>query len=114
MTTTRRSMVLLMTLLYLGAVPVLPGCGVRRPEVQAAADDQQFMAWLQGVSNEAKADPKYRQLSINTPEQIESFMLRTHAAYRRKMSVDDYAKWLNASYPGHAYEVTFITERLPR
>ena len=68
---------------------------------------------------DALTDAEYRKappgnLDIDTPQQIQSFMVRTYDAYRRKLSVEEYARWLNASYPGHEYEVAFITQRLPR
>ena len=114
MTKTRPAVALLVTLLSIGAVLVPQGCATRGSPADAAAQDQEFMGWLQNVSNAAKADPKYKNLSIDSPQQIQSFMVRTHDAYRRKISVEEYTRWLNASYPGHEYEVSFITQRLPR
>jgi hypothetical protein len=114
MTKIRHAVAALMTLLWIGAVLVPQGCVSRASPADAAAQDQEFMTWLQGVSNAAKADPKYRHLNIDTPRQIQSFMVRTHDAYRRKTTVEEYTRWLNASYPGHEYEVSFITQRLPR
>jgi hypothetical protein len=114
MAKTRRAAALLASLLCIGTLPFLPACGMQKPEVQRAAEDDQFMAWLQGVSNAAKQDPRYNELAIKTPAQIEAFMVRTHDVYRKKISVDQYSRWLNASYPGRAYEVDFITQRLPR
>ena len=112
-TKTRPAVALLLTLLSIGAVLVPQGCATRGSPADAAAQDQEFMGWLQNVSHAAKADPKYKNLSIDSPQQIQSFMVRTHDAYRRKISVEEYTRWLNASYPGHEYEVSFITQRLP-
>jgi len=114
MANTRASVALLLGLLCIAGLTLLPACGMRKPEVQRAAEDDQFMSWLQGVSTAAKADPTYRQLSIKTPAQIEAFMVHTHDAYRKKISAEQYSRWLSASYPGRAYEVDFITQRLPR
>jgi hypothetical protein len=114
MAKTRWTAVAPLVLLLLGASPLLPSCGMGKSQVETAAEDDQFMAWLQGVSKAAKTDPKYKELSIKTPAQIEAFMIRTHEAYRKKISIEEYSRWLNASYPGRAYEVDFITQRLPR
>jgi len=114
MTKTRHAVAFLVTLLWISAVIVPHGCVTRASPADEAAQDREFMTWLEGVSNAAKADPKYKNLNIDTPKQIQSFMVRTHDAYRRKTTPDAYAKWLNASYPGHEYEVSFITQRLPR
>jgi hypothetical protein len=114
MTKTRHAVALLVTFLWIGVVLVPQGCVTRASPAEEAAQDREFMNWLQGVSTAAKADPKYKQLNINSPQQVQSFMLRTHDAYRRKTSVEAYAQWLNTSYPGHEYEVGFITQRLPR
>ena len=113
MTKTRHAVALLVILLWIAALLVPQGCGTRTSVADAAAQDQEFMGWLQNVSNAAKADPKYKQLNIDSPQQIQAFMVRTHDAYRRKISVEEYTRWLNASYPGHEYEVSFITQRLP-
>jgi hypothetical protein len=114
MAKTRLAVALAMTLLWTGVVLVPQGCVTRASPADAAAQDHEFMTWLQKVSSDAKADPKYKNLNIDSPEQIQSFMVRTHDAYRRKTSVEQYARWLNTSYPGHEYEVSFITQRLPR
>ena len=103
-----------MTLLSIGSVLAPQGCVTRASPADAAAQDQEFMTWLQSVSKAAREDPTYKHLSIDSPQQIQSFMVRTYDAYRRKTSVEEYARWLNASYPGHEYEVSFITQRLPR
>ena len=114
MTRNRPALALIVTLLSIGAVFVPQGCVTRASPAEAAAQDQAFMTWLQKVSNDAKADPKYKNLNIDSPQQIQSFMVRTHDAYQKKVSVEAYARWLNATYPGHEYEVAFITQRLPR
>ena len=114
MAKTRSGVALLVTLLLVGAMLVSQGCATRSSPADAAAQDQEFMTWLQGVSNAAKSDPKYKNLHIDTPKQIQAFMVRTHEAYQKKISVEEYARWLNGSYPNHEYEVSFITQRLPR
>lgn len=114
MAKTRHGATMVVALLWLGALVVSQGCVTRASPADAAAQDQEFMTWLQGVSNAAKSDPKYKNLHIDTPHQIQSFMVQTHDAYRKKISVEQYTRWLNGSYPNHEYEVSFITQRLPR
>ena len=114
MAKTRPGVALLVTVLLVGSLLVSQGCATRSSPADAAAQDHEFMTWLQGVSNAAKSDPKYKNLNIDTPHQIQSFMVQTHDAYRKKISVEQYPRWLNGSYPNHEYEVSFITQRLPR
>ena len=80
MAKTRSGAALLVTVLLLGGMLVSQGCATRSSPADAAAQDQEFMTWLQGVSNAAKSDPKYKNLHIDTPKQIQSFMVRTHEA----------------------------------
>jgi hypothetical protein len=114
MAKTRHAATLLVAGLWMAAVLVSQGCVGRASPADAAAQDQEFMTWLQGVSNAAKSDPKYKNLHIDSPQQIQSFMVHTHDAYRKKTSVEQYSRWLNGTYPGHEYEVSFITQRLPK
>jgi hypothetical protein len=114
MAKTRHATTWLVALLWIAVLLVSQGCVGRASPADAAAQDQEFMTWLQGVSNAAKSDPKYKNLHIDSPQQIESFMVRTHDAYRKKITVEQYTRWLNGSYPNHEYEASFIAERLPK
>ncbi len=94
------------------AATVLAGCS-NDSTVDAAANDREFMAWYAGVGDEIQADPNYHRMPIDTSEQEFEFGAKLHQAYRGVISHADFAQWANMTYPGHAYEVDFITGRLP-
>ena len=96
---------------------LMPGCtsgGGPRVSAEEAARDPQFLAWYRDLTLAMKADPQYRQLPIDSDAEAEAFSARLHQAYRHKLSVADFTRWLDYTYPGHSYEVAFITSRLPR
>lgn len=115
MTEARRFVFVCVAVVVLGGV--MFGCtSGSGPRVSAAeaARDQEFLAWYRDLTKEMKADPQYRQLPIDSDAEAEEFSARLHQAYRHEVSLADFTRWLDYNYPGHSYEVSFITSRLPR
>ncbi len=52
-------------------------------------------------------------MPIDTAAQGDEFEIRAHQAFRGEITKTQFAGWLTATYPGHAYEVAFVTQRLP-
>lgn len=82
-------------------------------ETRAAAQDAEFMSWLDGLLAKIQADPKYRRLPLDTEAQSEEFLARLHAAYRDIITTVEFTAWAAEKYPGHDYELGVITRSLP-
>lgn len=101
--------------LVLGGIVVTQGCAsVNDPRAIAAQNDPAFFAWYMQLATDIQADQQYRKIPLNTDEQANEFVQLLHDTYNRKTSVADFSAWVNQRYPGHAYEIAFITQRLPR
>jgi hypothetical protein len=81
---------------------------------EAAAKDTEFLTWYADLTEAMKADPQIRPLPIDSDAENEEFSARLHQAYRKKVPVAEFTRWLDYNYPGHTYEISFITSRLPR
>jgi hypothetical protein len=105
----------LVALSLAGGLP-LAGCTGGSPRLSAedAAKDTEFLTWYADLTEAMKADPQFRQLPIDSDAENEVFSARLHQAYRKKVSVAEFTRWLDYNYPGHTYEISFITSRLPR
>ena len=117
MITARRYVLASLAVAALAGAGLMPGCtsgGGSQLSAEAAAKDQEFLAWYRDLTLAMKADPQYRQLPIDSDAEAVEFSARLHQAYRHKVSVADFTRWLDHTYPGHSYEVAFITSRLPR
>ncbi|KAF0813904.1 hypothetical protein IGB42_01583 [Andreprevotia sp. IGB-42] len=102
-------------LLSVSGVIVTQGCAsVEDPRAVAAKNDPAFFTWYMQLAKEIQADPEYRKLPLDTDEQANEFVQWLQDTYNHKRSVEDFSNWANSRYPGHQYEMTFITERLPR
>ncbi len=79
----------------------------------AVGMDKPFQDWLDTLVNQIKADPKYKRIPLDTSAQQEEFTVWLHNAYRKRVTKQEFASWVNGKYPGYQYEVGFITARLP-
>jgi hypothetical protein len=106
-----------LTLLTLGSALCLPGCADSpgsTPTAQAVEQDREFMAWYRQLAQDTLADPHYNRFPLDTTAQTDEFTVWLHAAYRRTISLREFGQRVDRRYPGHHYEIGFITERLPR
>jgi len=108
---TRRHLLLALCAAAAGAT-LLSACS--DATVGTPTADPEFMAWYTQTGMEIEADPNYKRMPIDTPEQVETFSARLYQAYRGEITVAEFAELTNATYPGHAYEVAFFTARLQR
>lgn len=83
-------------------------------EFRAVQQDGAFNTWLKALLAEVQADPEYRRLPLDSDAQTEEFEVKLHETYRGVMSKAEFARWVDAKYPGHAYEVGVITSALPK
>lgn len=83
-------------------------------EFQAVQQDSAFNAWLKTLLAKVQADPEYRRIPFDNDAQTEEFEVKLHETYRGVISKSEFARWLDAKYPGHAYEIGVITGALPK
>lgn len=96
------------------SISFLYGCATTNdPQVIAAVQDKQFLSWLDDLTSQAKANPKYDRMPINTKAQEDQFLVWLHDAYRERISKHDLMRNINSTYPNHEYETSFIVSRLP-
>lgn len=107
-----------LTLLALGSAVCLPGCtgspSSSPTTAQAVEQDREFMAWYRQLEQDMLANPRYNRFPLDTPAQKDEFAVWLHAAYRRTISLREFGQRVDKRYPGHYYEIGFITERLPQ
>jgi hypothetical protein len=106
-----------LTLVTLGSLVVLPGCAdslSSSATAQAVEQDQEFIAWYRQLNQDILADPHYNRFPLDTKAQTDEFAAWLHAAYRHTISLREFGQRVDRHYPGHYYEIGFITERLPQ
>ena len=116
MTRARRFVLAVFAVVSLAGGLALASCTGGGPRLSAedAAKDTEFLTWYADLTEAMKVDPQYRQLPIDSDAENEEFSARLYQAYRHKVSVAEFTRWLDLNYPGHTYEISFITSRLPR
>lgn len=96
------------------SVPFIQGCTTAQdPGVSAAVEDKQFYSWFNNLTDQIKADPKYKRIPIDTKAQSNEFLVWLHDAYRKKITKHEFTQRVNSTYPNHEYETSFIVSRLP-
>ena len=89
------------------------GCAAPDSRAQAAQQDKEFYAWYLQLAAAIKADPQYKRIPLDSPDQANEFVDWLHAAYRNQISADELSRKINQRYPGHQYEAGFIRQHLP-
>lgn len=77
------------------------------------ASDKPFVDWYMNMATQAKADPDYHRIPLDTDAQAQEFVNWLHAVYRGQMSRDQFLQTVRARYPGHDNEANFILSRMP-
>ena len=98
------------------SLPLVQGCASaqsQNPQVVAAEADKPFMDWLEKLMQQVQANPNYRRMPIDTQVQKDQFIVWLHDAYRHRISKQEFARRVNAAYPGHQNESAFIVSKLP-
>lgn len=103
----------LAALLAAGAAPAVQAESIAT-EYRAVQQDSAFTGWLKTLLAKVQADPEYRRLPLDSDAQTEEFEVKLHETYRGVLSKAEFARWADAKYPGHAYEVGVITGALPK
>lgn len=83
-------------------------------EFQAVQQDGAFTGWLKALLAKVQADPDYRRIPFAGDADTEAFEVKLHETYRGLISKSEFARWMDAKYPGHAYEIGVITGALPK
>lgn len=96
-------------------MPLMHGCAASSsdPRVVAAVEDKPFYDWFNKLTSQVETDPKYKRIPIDTEAQQNEFLVWLHDAYRHRISKQEFASRVNAQYPNHDYETSFIVSRLP-
>ena len=83
-------------------------------ESQSAAHDLVFNRWVAGdLAEQAKADPLYHRIPLDTDAAVQQFTGWLHALFRQRMTPDEFRSTVLEAYPGHAHEVDVIISALP-
>ncbi|MDR3430205.1 hypothetical protein [Silvimonas sp.] len=111
----RKFLLGVMIALSVGGVLLTQGCAsVNDPRAVSAHNDPAFFAWYMQLASDIQTDRQYRKIPLNTDEQANEFVQWLHDTYDHRMSVTDFSSRVSSRYPGHQYEIAFITQRLPR
>ncbi|MBQ0955258.1 hypothetical protein [Serratia symbiotica] len=93
---------------------LVQGCtNTTDPQVVAAFQDTPFNDWFNNLLSQIKSDHVYKHMPIDTTEQSEKFLILLHDTYRHKITKKEFSQRMSNQYPGHDYEISFITSRLP-
>lgn len=96
------------------SLPLMQGCArEENAAVMTAVEDKAFNDWSNNVIKQIEADPKYKRIPIDTTEESADFIVLMHDAFRKKISHKMFFQRVNARYPDHQYEISFIVSRLP-
>lgn len=99
--------------LALTAVAVLlsvlyPAGANQAPLPAEVANDNAFNTWVVDMADAVAQDPQYRRIPLDTPARTNEFMVVLHRLFRGRMTEAEFMVWVDARYPGHAYETATI------
>ncbi|HEJ9096986.1 TPA: hypothetical protein ACOQZT_003212 [Serratia odorifera] len=96
-------------------LPLVQGCSTptTNPQVVSAMADKPFSDWFDRLLSQIKSDRQYQRIPIETTEKSEEFIILLHDTYRHKVTKAEFTQQMKSQYPGHDYEISFITSRLP-
>lgn len=93
---------------------IVQGCtNTNEPQVISALDDKPFNDWFNKLLSQIKSDHNYKRIPIDTTEKSDEFLILLHDTYRHKITKKEFSQRMFSQYPGHDYEISFITSRLP-
>lgn len=102
------------SLLIALSFPLVQGCSnTNEPQVISALDDKPFNDWLNKLLSQIKLDHNYKRIPIDTTEKSDDFLILLHDTYRHKITKKEFSQRMISQYPGHDYEISLITSRLP-
>ena len=79
-----------------------------------AMDDTAYLKWLDDSWEVISVNKEYRRLPIDTTEDEDLFMDKTHKAFRKEISKEQFIQEMQKSYPGHSKSIQILADQLPK